>query len=158
VSEPLWYFAYGSNMARAIFVVRRGMRPSASQWGWLDGYRLCFDLPVGPAERGVANVVPDEKGRTCGVLYRIGADEAERLDRTEGVHGGFYRRLGVVIETATGAGIAAFTYHSSFASDGRKPSPRYLGLLLAGAQEHGLPADYVAFLRTFALARDERQA
>ena len=39
---------------------------------------------------------------------------------------------------------------------GRKPSARYLGLLLEGAREHGLPADYVAQLEKLELAHDER--
>lgn len=157
MSETLWYFAYGSNMSRAIFVEHRGMRPSETTWGWVEGYRLCFDLPVGPGERGVANVIPAEGARTCGVLYRITAEEAERLDRTEGVHGGFYGRIAVCAGTAGAETIHAFTYHSSYASPGRKPSPRYMGLLLDGAREHGLPDDYVVFLQGFALADDERR-
>jgi cation transport regulator ChaC len=156
MSERLWYFAYGSNMSGAIFVDRRGMRPSETTWGWVEGYRLCFDLPMGPGERGVANVVPAEGARTCGVLYRITAEEAERLDRSEGIAGGFYRRITVHAGTAHAETVAAFTYHSSYASVGRKPSPRYIGLLLEGAREHGLPAEYLDFLQRFALADDER--
>jgi len=156
VSAPLWYFAYGSNMAPAIFVERRGMRPSSATWGWVDGYRLCFDLPVGPGERGVANVVPDAGSRTCGVLYRITSEEGERLDRSEGVHAGYYRRIVVIATAADASSIEAFTYHSAYASLGRKPSPRYMGLLLDGARKHGLPEDYVASLRAFELACDER--
>jgi cation transport regulator ChaC len=156
VNEPLWYFAYGSNMAPAIFVDRRGMRPSVTTWGWVDGYRLCFDLPVGPGERGVANVVPDAGSRTCGVLYRITPEEGERLDRSEGVHVGYYRRIVVVAAAADASSIEAFTYHSTYASPGRKPSRRYLRLLLDGARERGLPENYVASLRAFELAHDER--
>jgi cation transport regulator ChaC len=156
VHEPLWYFAYGSNMCAAIFVDRRGMRPASAAWGWLDGYRLCFALPVGAGERGVANLVSDPAARTCGVLYRITPEEGERLDRSEGVPGGLYRRVAVTVAASTGEAIAAFTYRSEFSSVGRKPSPRYMGLLLAGAGEHGLPAEYVEFLRGIELARDER--
>lgn len=155
VSGSLWYFAYGSNMSGAIFT-RRGMRPSAATWGCLEGYRLCFDLPVGPGERGVANVVAENGARTCGVLYRITPEEGERLDRSEGVQGGFYRRIAVEITAAGAERVAAFTYQSPYDSPGRKPSSRYMGLLLDGASEHGLPGQYVAFLRTFELADDER--
>jgi cation transport regulator ChaC len=158
VADDLWYFAYGSNMSRAIFVERRGMRPSATTWGWLEGYGLCFDLPVGPGERGVANVVPRPGSRTCGVLYRITADEAERLDHTEGVKGGYYGRLAVAVESREGTRLEAFTYHSSYSTPGRKPSARYMGLLLAGAREHELPPPYVEILGAFELAVDERLA
>ncbi len=52
-----------------------------------------------------------------------------------------------------------------FASSGRADggvqrlgrARRYLGLLLAGARQHGLPADWVERLRGFDLARDERE-
>ena len=158
MSEPLWYFAYGSNMSRGIFVEQRKILPSASTWGWLDGWRLCFDLPVGPGERGVANVVPEATARTCGVLHRITPTEAEHLDRTEGVGGGLYRRVEVVVASAAGENIGAFLYHSTFSTPGRKPSERYIGLLLDGALEHGLPAEYLEYLRRFDLAVDERSA
>lgn len=156
VDDAVWYFAYGSNMCGAIFVERRGMRPSLATWGWIEGYRLSFDLPVGPGERGVANVVCEEGARTCGVLYRITPEEAERLDRTEGVPAGFYKRIDVVVTPASVAPIAAFTYQSAYVTPGRKPSPRYMGLLLDGAREHGLPAEYVTALCAFGLAHDER--
>lgn len=156
MSDALSYFAYGSNMSRAIFVERRGIQPVATTWGWLHGYRLCFDLPVGPGERGVANVVPEPGARTCGVAYHITPEQAEHLDHTEGVGGGLYRRIDIVVARAAGERLEAFTYHSTFATPGRKPSPRYIGLLLDGAREHGLPADYLDYLRAFELAADER--
>ena len=155
MDDLLWYFAYGSNMCASIFVERRGMQPSAATWGWLEGFRLCFDLPVGPGERGVANLVGAPGARTCGVLYRISAAEAERLDHSEGVPAGYYRRIAVTVNTGEGA-IAAFTYQSGYATPGRKPSRRYMRLLLDGARQHGLPAEYVAALGAFELAIDER--
>jgi hypothetical protein len=52
--------------------------------------------------------------------------------------------------------VVAFTYQSDRISRGRKPSPRYLGLLIEGAMQHDLPNDYVDYLRSFDLAADER--
>jgi len=95
--NALWYFGYGSNMNRAIFGDRRGMRPMETRWGWLEGYRLRFNIPVGPGERGVANVEPEPGARTCGVLYLLTAAECDRLDRSEGVHVGLYRRIPVQV-------------------------------------------------------------
>jgi cation transport regulator ChaC len=156
--NAVWYFAYGSNMSRAIFCARRGMCPAESRWGWLDGWRLCFDLPIGPGERGVANVEPSASARTCGVVHRITAAELDRLDRTEGVHVGIYARIPVDVVTGDGERLTAVTYRSSIAATGRKPSARYLGLLLDGAREHGLPAEWIRFLEGHELARDERLA
>lgn len=155
-SDLLWYFGYGSNMSRATFVERRGMRPRSAHAARLHGYRLTFDIPVGPGERGVANVVPDADALVWGVAYAITAEELDRLDQTEGVQYRIYERIGVGVVTAEETPISALAYQSSIAMPGRKPSARYLGLLLAGAREHGLPADYIRYLESIEPARDER--
>ena len=93
----------------------------------------------------------------CGVAYLLTAESCERLDRSEGVHVELYWREPVELLLADGERVAGFTYRSSRTSEGRLPSPRYMGLLLDGAAEHGLPDDYVRLLRGFTLARDERR-
>ena len=45
--DPLWSFAYGSNLHRSSFVERRQMQPLAVRQGCLAHYRLCFTLPLG---------------------------------------------------------------------------------------------------------------
>ncbi len=154
-AADLWYFAYGSNLDPGTFLGRRGMRPQEARAGRLDAFELCFDLPVGPGERGVANVRPKEGARIWGVAYRLDAAACNHLDRTEGVPRGSYIRLPVKVTTEAGL-LPAFTYHSAHGQPGRKPSRRYLGLLLTGARYHGLPADYVEWLRSLPLAVDER--
>jgi cation transport regulator ChaC len=153
---PLWYFGYGSNTERGTFLGRRRMRPIEVRVGRLDGFELRFDLGVGPAERGVANVAARAGDHVWGVLWRISAEQAEHLDRSEGLHRGFYRRLAVEVHCGPGEAVPAFTYHSPRGRPGRKPSRRYLGLLLAGARQHGLPDAWIERLRAFELARDER--
>ena len=153
-----WYLGYGSNMNRGIFENRRGMRPLRTHPALLENYGLRFNLPVGPGERGVANLEPQDGAHIWGVLYQITIDQFDHLDRTEGVPRGAYRRIpvSVRIDTASGEQIAAFTYQSDKIKVGRKPSPRYMALLLEGATDHALPLDYLAYLRTFPLATDER--
>jgi len=157
-TRELWYFAYGSNMSRSVFLGRRRMHPIAARRGFLDHYRLCFDLPIGPGERGVANIEPAPGARTHGVLWLISAEEFDRLDRTEAVHIGVYQRVPVEVTAEAGERLAAFTYRSTAARPGRKPSARYMRLLLEGASEHGLPADHLEFLASFELAVDERES
>jgi cation transport regulator ChaC len=158
MDPTLWYFAYGSNLEQATFLGRRQMRPLETRIGQLRDFELRFDLPVGPGERGVANVAPSSGDHVWGALYHLTHADAERLDRTEGVDKGFYQRLAVDVHLPEGALLAAFTYRSEISRPERKPSRRYLGLLLAGAREHGLPAEYVARLRALPLAVDEREA
>jgi hypothetical protein len=156
-AEPtLWYFAYGSNLDPGTFLGRRRMQPLETRVALLEGFELRFDLPVGPGERGVANVAPHALEHVWGAAYRLTHGEAERLDLTEGVPHGAYARLAVRVRPNRGDPLAAFTYHSARGASGRKPSRRYLGLLLAGARHHGLPADWVARLRALPLAVDER--
>lgn len=155
-----WYFAYGSNMGRATFIERRRMQPRAARRAYLDDHRLCFDLPVGPGERGVANLVPEPGARTWGVAYRLSAEACAFLDRTEGVDRGFYRRLTIEIVADDDCGperLAAFAYQGEARDPRRKPSARYLGLLLAGARELALPPEYLVWLAAFPLAVDERE-
>jgi cation transport regulator ChaC len=157
-AQLLWYFAYGSNMQRATFLERRRMQPIAVRWGWLHDHRLCFDLPVGPGERGVANVVRSIGDRVCGVLYQLTAAEFDRLDLTEGVPAGLYRRLRVDVVDGAGERLDALAYGSTISVPGRRPSARYLGLLLEGARENGLPAEWIELLARLDLAIDERES
>jgi cation transport regulator ChaC len=150
------YFGYGSNMNRGIFENRRGMRPIQERTALLENYRLCFNLPIGPGERGVANLEPHLGARTWGVLYLITTEQSEHLDRTEGVSLGRYRRIPVSLIVDGDEQISAFTYQSLRVNWKRKPSQRYISLLIEGAVQHGLPADYIVYLRRFGLAVDER--
>jgi hypothetical protein len=142
-------------MSPATFLGRRGMTPVETRHGWIDGYRVCFDIPVGPGERGVANLAVVDAFRTHGVAHLLSHADAEHLDRTEGVHAGLYRREPVRIGCDVGP-LDGFTYRSTVTTTGRKPSARYLNILLDGARTHGLPGDYLAFLESFELAIDER--
>lgn len=154
----LWYFAYGSNLHRSIFIERRQLQPLAVRWGWVEGYCLCFNIPIGPGERAVANIEAAASARTYGALYLLSAEACEHLDRTEGVPQGLYRRLTIPVMTEIGEVIEAFAYESSRTQLGRKPSPRYMGLILEGARQHGLPDIWLEFLGRFELAVDEREA
>jgi cation transport regulator ChaC len=151
------YFGYGSNVDPGTFLGRRRMRPLETVVARLDDWELLFDLPVGPGERGVANVRPRPGAHVWGVVYRITRAQAVHLDRTEGVDRGGYRRVWVEVAVAGGESRRAYTLHAPHARGDRKPSRRYLGLLLAGARHHGLPDEWIATLRAIPLAVDERE-
>jgi cation transport regulator ChaC len=153
----LWYFAYGSNLDANTFLGRRRMEPLETRVAVLHDFELRFDLPVGPGERGVANVAPCKGDQVWGVVYLLTHREAERLDRTEGVHHGAYGRLAIEVHDTAGTRLGAFTYHSARGQAGRKPSQRYIGLLISGAVQHGLPGQYLARLQSIPLAVDERE-
>ena len=156
VKPTIHYLAYGSNLDPGTFLGRRRMHPLQSRVARLDGYSLVFDLPVGSGERAVANVRAAPGDHLFGVVYELALPEAEHLDRTEGVHRGGYRRLSVRVEVEGEGAQQAYTLESRRGKPGRKPSRRYMGLLLKGAAFHGLPSEWVARLRRFELAVDER--
>ncbi len=158
MSGEVWYFAYGSNLDPGTFLERRRMRPRSARPGRLEGYRLVFDLRVGRGERAEANLEPSQFESVHGVAYALSHEDAARLDRTEGVHRGAYRRKDVRVELRDGGRVSAFTYVSPHRTRGRKPSERYLCLLLTGARHHGLPPDYVTWLDSFERAVDERRS
>lgn len=106
-----WYFAYGSNMQGATLRGRRRIEPLDVRIGRLAGFELCFDIPVGPGMRGVANLRLAEAAHVWGVAYLLTEDQHEHLDRTEGVPNGLYRRIPVDLHTDAGV-LAAETYIS----------------------------------------------
>ncbi|HTI84031.1 MAG TPA: gamma-glutamylcyclotransferase family protein [Acetobacteraceae bacterium] len=146
-SEPVWYFAYGSNMHHSAFRERRRMKPTEWRVGRLQGYRLRFNLegrPIGKA--APANICSDGSCEVWGVLYRITRRELLRLDSTEGVPGRNYRHILVPVEDANGNMVTAVTYMAKGREADGRPSRRYITLLRDGARAHGLPAVWLEFL------------
>lgn len=130
-------------MARRVLVARRGLRPLESQAAVLDGYALRFvqrGLPF--VEPAFASLVASAGERTHGVLHTLTVADMRRLDAIERS----YDRIPVVVITSRGE-IAATAYRARRprATEGI-PSRRYLGLLIDGAREHGLPESFIAEL------------
>jgi hypothetical protein len=149
MSELVWYFAYGSNMQPATFRGRRGIVPQRAVASRLRGWELVFDkpplLPIGGA---MANVVERADAHVLGVAYEITAKDLAHVDLTEGVMIGNYRRVPVrVSPLAGGADLDAFTLTSERRDPTLRASRRYMALLVEGALAHGLPDDWVAWLR-----------
>jgi gamma-glutamylcyclotransferase len=149
--SPIRYFAYGSNMETATFRGRRGIEFVGARPARATGWRLVLDKPpLVPIGEGFANIVPDPTAVVLGVLYEIGPADLEHLDLTEGVLIGNYRRIEIpvtALATPTTT-VPAFTLVSEARAPELQPSQRYMACLIAGAEEHGLPTEYVAFLRS----------
>ena len=150
MSDLVWYFAYGSNMQPATLRGRRGIVARQAVPARLTGWRLVFDKPtLLPMGEGMANVVETPGAEVLGVAYAVTADDLAHIDLTEGVLIENYRRVAVrvtALDPDLGE-IEAFTLTSDRRDASLRPSHRYMGLLIDGAQAHGLPQDYVAWLR-----------
>ena len=143
-----WYFAYGSNMQAATFRGRRGIEPRQALAVRAMGWRLVLDKPpIFSIGHSFANVVPDEHAVVYGVAYEISADDLAHVEFSEGVQLGNYVRAELGVETLAGDALSAVTLTSTKRAEGLRPSTRYMGLLIDGAIEHGLPEHWIAMLR-----------
>jgi hypothetical protein len=107
-----------------------------------------------------ANLIEDLSGEALGVLYEVGQDDLAHIDLSEGVQFGNYRRVEVDAE-ALGASrqiVRAHTLVSDRRDASLKPSRRYMACLVAGALEHGLPAEYVEWLRAVPACEESEEA
>jgi hypothetical protein len=149
MTDLVWYFAYGSNMQPATFGGRRGIVPRGAVAARLRGWQLVFDKPpILPVGGAMANVVALEGAEVLGVAYHVTTDDLARIDLTEGVLIGNYHRVAVsVAPLGGGPELEAFTLTSERRDPSLCASSRYMALLIEGAQAHGLPVEYVDWLR-----------
>ena len=145
VPDPVWYFAYGSNMNERLFRERRHMTPVETRTGRLNGYRLCFTVAGGrrPGVSAPANIVDDPGGVVHGVLYLLPLAKFVRLDASEGRQ---YAYLWTDAEDETGKIIPVVTFRDTGGAPEGRPSLPYMNILRAGARQRGLPEDYLSFL------------
>ncbi|HXJ35419.1 MAG TPA: gamma-glutamylcyclotransferase [Candidatus Eisenbacteria bacterium] len=151
MSGRVWYFAYGSNMQPATFGGRRGIVPLRAVAARLAGWRIVFDKPpILPIGEAMANLVEEARAEVLGVAYEVTTHDLEHIDLTEGVLIDNYRRVTVRLTTLGDppAALEAFTLTSDRRDPALRPSRRYMSLLVEGAEIHGLPAGYVAWLRS----------
>jgi hypothetical protein len=160
VSDFVWYFAYGSNMQPATFRGRRGIEPVETVPARLDGWRLVVDKPpLVPVGHSMANVIAEPGTAVYGVAYAITAEDLAHVDLTEGVAIGNYTRIAVEVVPLARAGVlSAYTLTSERRDPALRPSDRYMGLLVEGAEVHGLPAEYLAWLRTIPAVPESEEA
>lgn len=137
-------FSYGSNM-----LVRRLQEraPSARMiaTGVLKGHTLRWHK-VGRDHSGKCDAFATGKDTDVvyGVLYDISAEDKPSLDAAEGLGAG-YEEKEVEIHTATGV-VRAHLYYATNIDPRMVPFAWYQALVVAGAQQHALPAGYVARL------------
>lgn len=134
------YYAYGSNMSSARLQARV---PGARSLGRarLEKWRLRCTKP-GADGSGKANLIEDPKAVTWGVLYAFESHDWTRLDAFEP---GYERTEHTVLD-ASGTTLRAQLYLFRKTTQELPMAAWYREQLLAGAREHGLPADYVALL------------
>jgi hypothetical protein len=145
------YFAYGSNMLTARL---RARVPSAVavDRARLADHRLAWRM-AGPDGSAKCDIAPAPGEVVHGVLFRLAGEELPHLDAAEGLGEGYDRET-VTVTTPDGEPVAALTYRALVHDPERRPYDWYKGFVVAGAREHGLPADYVADLEAVTTMED----
>ena len=142
--DDLLYFAYGSNLLRERLLPRC---PNLVFEGRavLTDHRLTFDK-VSTDLSGKCAFEAAAGEAVHGVLWRIPRGDLVELDRHEGVGYG-YEQCVMPVAREGGDAVPAVTYRATQLEPGKEPYDWYLALVIAGAGQQKLPADYVARLR-----------
>ena len=145
VPDPVWYFAFGSNMNERLFRERRHMTPVETRIGRLNNHRLCFTVGGGrrPGISAPANIADDPGGVVHGVLYLLPLRKFVRLDASEGRQ---YACLWTGAEDESGETIPVVTFKAADGAPEGRPSPPYMNLIREAARQRGLPEQYISFL------------
>lgn len=148
-------FAYGSNMLTGRL---RERCPSALPLGMaaLVGFDLIWHKKSKDGSGKCGIVKSGEPGASIfGVLYRIASHEKSDLDRVEGLGNG-YVETEITVHHGSDL-VTAKAYIATDTDPTLKPYTWYRALVIAGAKEHGLPADYVARLEAAPADQDPDQ-
>ncbi|HEY2029944.1 MAG TPA: gamma-glutamylcyclotransferase [Myxococcales bacterium] len=148
------YFAYGSALSKrhiGEWAAEHGVDPRLFDGGVpavLRGYKLVFDVESRFWGGRVANLASDSQSVVHGVLFEIPDEMEDAVARKEGVPTGLSQEIDVTVE-AGGQSIAAkaFIARPEKRTTPGPASPRLLEYLIEGAQDRGLPPDWIADLR-----------
>ncbi|KAK6849423.1 hypothetical protein PG995_013256 [Apiospora arundinis] len=158
--DEVWYFAYGSNM-RSSVLEGRGIRPLANRRAVIPSYVLTFDVFGVPySEPAMASIALRHSAATArctgkeapppvnGVAYLLSSQDFRTLVLSEGA-GVAYTEVQLEAYSADGAAptaSAAAEKHDVHHSQDDAAGVSFPSLLIDGAKEHQLSAEYQAHL------------
>ena len=114
--------------------------------GWVSGWQVCFSSYGPDPTKGGCDLKKVEGDDLLGLLYEMTAEEFDTFDKIAGVDLGYYRRLEVLVVTADGSEVAAWTYVVPEVGGPFSPAAEYTRPILVGARALKLPADYISKL------------
>lgn len=143
-SDVVWSFGYGSNMSTASLRWKGiQIEEGKSRAVVLRGFRMFFN-----AGGGMANVYPDAEHAVYGVCHLMKREQKQKLDKAEG-GGMYYKTRKVLCEPLDGSDpLEAEVFCMDHApEDTGLPSERYRTILVEGAMEFNLPAEWIEMLQ-----------
>lgn len=163
--SSFYYLGYGSNLLENRIKIQNKSAVRVGV-GKLSNYILDFADSTADEKyysktwNGCPATIIEKEGSTVyGAVWKIDKKCLNELDRQEGVEVGIYKPMEVQVLINDNEIIPCRTYqlvHNPTSpmdpknrSLSRQPSKTYLNVILNGAEETGLPADYICFLRSF---------
>jgi gamma-glutamylcyclotransferase len=148
------YFAYGSALSKrhiGEWAAEHGVDARLFARGVpavLRGYKLIFDVESRFWGGRVANLTAADGGVVHGALFEIPVPARDAVFRKEGVPTGLSEEIDVTVESADGPVAAkAFVARAEKRTGPGAASGRLLAYLIEGAQERGLPEEWISELR-----------
>ncbi len=115
--------------------------------GFVEGRKFNFNkLGVDGSGKCDIAATGNMHDRAYGVLFRISPAEKSALDVVEGVGKGYIDREVQVV--TPGGAMTAVTYVAIMKAPALRPYHWYKAFVVAGAMEHGLPHNYIEWLRS----------
>ena len=148
VMDNILYFAYGSNL-HPDWLCSRVIKAETVTTARLQGWRLYFHKQ-GTDDSAKCNIIKtgNDDDRIHGVIYRIDQDKKPALDRAESGYRSEYLNI------AGFDNVLVYLAERDMVNDLLLPYTWYHDIVLAGAQHHQLPDEYIAFIASFNSARD----
>ncbi|UCD44607.1 MAG: gamma-glutamylcyclotransferase [Candidatus Bathyarchaeota archaeon] len=148
------YFSYGSFLDQETLMRHCPSASFVTKAVLLD-FEVQFNFMSKTYEGGVTGVEPAAGKRARGVVYHVPPEEMEHLDTVEGVPQGIYYRQTVTVVDEDGNRLEAETYRTTDPQGPFTPTRRYIGLMIKGAEEHGLDPDYIRELEELRSRQEE---
>ena len=154
MSKDCWYLAYGSNLWKKQKEVRTDSIRTGNespQIARLADYRLAFNKR-GKNGEVVANIMAAPGNEVIGIVYRVNDESLKKMDKYERE----YDRsiVSVILENKTCIEAFIFIAIAKNVIAEKKPTTEYLNKIIDGANEHGLPIEYIEKIQKLALGKN----
>lgn len=137
------YFAYGSNMSHAQ-MQRRCPGAKFMSVVRLDGYKFVYDGWTELRQGPVGNIIPDETSFVLGGLYEISDENIKALDAIEMSNMDYLKSSELVVHDMDDKEYTGVIAYWRLPEKLGTPTDDYRNIILKGAKDCGLPADYIA--------------
>ena len=140
MADKILYFAFGSNLKRRRLQINC---PSAQFLckAELKDYKLVFAGSSTFWGGGTATIRPSPGDRVWGAVWELNPEDLLSLDSQLGDH--LYNKMSVTVTSDEGDSKEVITYAKPENIEVASPSPQYLRVVLEGANECGLPQNYI---------------